>query len=124
MKKYLIGIFALIVIAGGMYWLATLPEKPGEYDALAACIAEKEATFYGAFWCPVCQNQKAMFGKAADKLPYEECSTPNGRDQLQICKDKQIVRYPTWIFGGGERIEGLLSREELAEKTGCELPTF
>ncbi len=96
--------------------------QPGEYDAFAQCIAEQEAVFYGAFWCPHCQEQKAMFGRSERLLPYEECSTPNGNAQVAVCNEAGIASYPTWIFADGERLEGVQTFETLAEKTGCELP--
>src|SRR3989344_5693960 len=90
--------------------------------ALAVCLNNKGAIFYGAFWCPHCQRQKAMFGKSANLLPYEECSTPDKRGRLQICIDEEITNYPTWIFADGSRETGEVSLSRLAEKTVCALP--
>jgi hypothetical protein len=110
----------LILAVGSLGFLVSLPDKSGKYDALAQCVADSGAVFYGAFWCPTCQRQKTEFGKSSSLLPYEECSTPDQKGQLQICKDKNVVRYPTWEFASGERVEGALSREDLATKTSCE----
>ena len=96
--------------------------QPGELDGFAQCLKNKKVTFYGAFWCPHCQNQKKLFGRSARLLPYVECSTPDGGSQLQICKDKKIEGYPTWEFADGSRESGELSLQTLAEKSGCELP--
>jgi hypothetical protein len=63
-----------------------------------------------------------MFGSAKDLLPYVECSTPDGRGQVQECTDASVEAYPTWEFADGERMAGLLSFERLAENTGCEMP--
>lgn len=120
MNKWTI-ILILILAIGLLGFLVSLPDKPGKYDTLAQCIADSGATFFGAFWCPTCQRQKTEFGKSAPLLPYEECSTPDQQGQLQICKDKNVVRYPTWEFATGERVEGFLTREELASKTSCEV---
>ncbi len=76
---------------------------------------------YGAFWCPHCQNQKKMFGSAADLLPYVECSTPDGKGQLTICKEKNIEGYPTWEFSDGTRLSGEVPLQTLAAKSGCEI---
>jgi thiol-disulfide isomerase/thioredoxin len=123
MKKFAIPLIILIIVFGtGIYWLQNLPEKPRVYDEFALCIGEKGAVFYGAFWCPHCRNQKTMFGRSEEKLPYVECSTPDGRGQLQICEDKQITTYPTWEFENGERMTGEVSLKMLSEKTGCPLP--
>ena len=92
------------------------------YSGFASCLGEKNATFYGAFWCPHCQNQKALFGKAAGLLPYVECSTPDGRGQLPTCGTQGIQSYPTWIFSDGTRLTGEIPLQTLASKTGCELP--
>ncbi|MDQ5883637.1 MAG: hypothetical protein QG654_551 [Patescibacteria group bacterium] len=94
--------------------------KPGQYNALATCLGEAGAKFYGAFWCPHCNNQKKAFGKSDELLPYIECSTPDGNAQTQVCIDNQIQSYPTWIFADGTRLTGEISLEELAKKTSCE----
>lgn len=110
------------MIIAAIYFIVTAERMPGELDVFAQCLAEKEAIFYGAFWCPHCQNQKKMFGKSADLLPYVECSTPNGRGQQQVCIDEEITGYPTWEFVDGSRLSGEISLTTLSEKTGCELP--
>lgn len=91
------------------------------YDGFAQCLADKGALFYGAFWCPHCREQKELF-KNTKKLPYVECSTPDQKDQVQICKDEHIQSYPTWKFEDGTVVEGGMSLEALSEKTNCELP--
>ena len=48
-------------------------------EALATHLQDNGARFYGAYWCPACQKQKALFTASADRLPYVEC-TPGGRD--------------------------------------------
>ncbi len=112
-------VVVVLVFVGFGIWNRT---QPGKYDAFAQCLGEKGAIFYGAFWCPHCQEQKALFGNSKDKLPYKECSTPDGQAQLQVCKDAGITGYPTWILKGGERLSSVQSLATLAEKTGCKLP--
>lgn len=113
-------IAAIIVIGVGASFY--LKSQPGKLDTFAMCLKEKGAVFYGAFWCPHCQATKAMFGRSAKHLPYEECSTPNQQGQLQICIDKKIESYPTWEFADGSRMTGERTLLELSEKTGCPLP--
>ncbi len=111
-----------LLIVGGIG--AAIFVKPGGSDLVpfAQCLKEKGAIFYGAYWCPHCQRQKAMFGSAEQALPYVECSTPDGKAQLQVCIDKKIKNYPTWDFADGSRLTGERALSELAEKTGCTLP--
>jgi len=120
-KIILTTIVVLVVGTPMLYW-AYATKQPGRYDGLAQCIADKGVIFYGAFWCPHCQNQKKMFGNSAKLLPYTECSTANQRGQLKVCIDAGITSYPTWEFPGGERVVREMTPKELAEKTGCPLP--
>ena len=99
-----------------------VPTGPGKYDAFATCLKDKGATFYGAFWCPHCQATKKLFGSSAHLLPYVECSTPNASAQTQICIDKKIASYPTWIFSDGTQLNGEVTIQQLADKTSCILP--
>ena len=124
-KQTLISVIVIAVaVIGGLVILQTASNKeagkPGQYDALASCLGEKGATFYGAFWCPHCNNQKKAFGKSDKLLPYVECSTPDGKEQTQVCTDNQIQSYPTWIFADGTRVTGEQTPESLAKKTSCE----
>jgi len=121
-RKIIIWLIVIIAVAGGIWLFIGYQRTPGKYDAFANCLKEKGAVFYGAFWCPHCQNQKKMFGKSAKLLSYIECSTADGRGQLTVCRDKKIEGYPTWEFADGSREVGEVSLEKLAEKTGCSLP--
>jgi glutaredoxin len=73
---------------------------------------------YGAFWCPHCQDQKAMFGRSANRLPYIECS-PNGQGspQAEECRAAGVESYPTW-FINGQKIEEVITLNKLSELTG------
>ncbi|MBA3733397.1 hypothetical protein H0W91_03415 [Patescibacteria group bacterium] len=128
MKKYTYILIAIAAVAVVVFLILT-PGKAGKYDDFAKCIKDKKATFYGAFWCPHCQQQKARFGKSAQFLPYKECSTPDGQGQTQVCKDAGITTYPTWEFQPlGEatttyRVTGEQELTDLAKKTSCVLPS-
>lgn len=111
-----------VLIVGGFGWTMYAKTLPGKYDGLAQCLKDKGAIFYGAFWCPHCQEQKKMFGNSAKLLPYVECSTPDGKNQTQICIDKGVQSYPTWEFADGSKLTGEQQPQILAEKAGCEMP--
>jgi len=117
-----ITVIILLVIVFAVY-LAFIPVKsvPGQYDKFAQCLKNKGALFYGAFWCPHCRDQKDLLGKSASKLPYVECSTPDGKSQLSSCAEVGIKSYPTWIFADGEKIESIMTLEQLSSKTSCPL---
>jgi thiol-disulfide isomerase/thioredoxin len=120
MKSYTSWILvavAVVLIIGSMVWYSS---RPGEYDGFAICIKESGAKFFGAFWCPHCQDQKSLFGRSARELPYQECSTPDGQAQLQSCLEEKIETYPTWKFADGTVKKGVVSMAELASITSCE----
>ena len=121
MKKILVLTVLLVGVSAMGWWVYYYQSQPGKYDAFAQCLEEKEVLFYGAFWCPHCRNQKAMFGKSDKYLPYIECSTPDGKGQLPVCREQGISGYPTWEFADGSRETGELSLAHLSEKTGCPL---
>ena len=118
----LAGVIVLGVIAAYIASPGAAPAGPGPYDDLARCLKDKGVVFYGAFWCPHCQNQKKTFGASAGLLPYVECSTADANGQTPICQSKKINVYPTWIFPDGTRNEGEMTPQDLAAKSGCALP--
>lgn len=97
----------------GLFDAGAGPED-GYLKSLAVHLEDSGALFFGAYWCPACQDQKALFGASVERLPYVEC-TPEGRNgPLNIqCLDNEIKDYPTWIIDGG-RHTGVVSAKELA----------
>lgn len=120
--KTALSILILLIIIGGVVWLIRTPGKAGKLDSFATCIKDSGTLFYGAFWCPHCQNQKAMFGVSAKLLPYIECSTPDGSSQLPVCNDAGVKGYPTWKFPDGTVKTGEVSLADLSTLTNCPLP--
>lgn len=114
---------ALALLLAAFIYIETMPPPNGKYDAFAKCIAHTSTTFYGAFWCPHCQNQKRAFGSGAQYLPYVECSLPDGSGRTPVCIAKGIQNYPTWYFPDGSSSTGEQSLETISQKTGCPLPT-
>ncbi len=122
-SKVIIWLILTVLIVVGLWFLMQKQDnQPGKLDSFAQCLKDKGAKFYGAFWCPHCQNQKALFGNSTRLLPYVECSNPDGQSQTAICIQKEIKSYPTWEFADGSRETGEVPLATLAEKTGCELP--
>ncbi|MBI2452415.1 hypothetical protein HYV50_05055 [Candidatus Pacearchaeota archaeon] len=94
----------------------------GSYDEFAQCLKNNGVKMYGAYWCPHCNNQKAMFESSWKYINYVECSLPNNAGQTQVCNNAGIEAYPTWEFGNGKRMTGELSLEQLSQNSGCGLP--
>jgi len=115
--------FAVAAVLGlhlhfsGVFDPAAGPEDP-YLAALATHLDEQGARFFGAYWCPHCEDQKALFGAAAPRLPYVECS-PEGRNGpvALACLDNDVRDYPTWIVNG-RRLTGVVRPSELARLSG------
>ena len=120
MLVFWIILIAIVVIGVGSN--VFVKKVPGKLDSFARCLKDTGTIFYGAFWCPHCQATKALFGRSAKLLPYVECSTPNGQAQLQICIDKKITGYPTWVFPDGSILTGERTLAELSTASGCPIP--
>ena len=122
MKKNLIVAVIIAAVAVAGYFIFVQASKPGKLDDFAKCLKTNGAIFYGAFWCPHCQDQKELFGSSKKHIPYVECSTADSNGQLPACKEAKVNAYPTWAFKDGSKIEGEVSLQKLAEKTSCVLP--
>jgi len=97
--------------------LSKLPPSSPEQLGLSRHLKQIGALFYGAWWCPACSRQKALFGKqAATALPYVECDrVPSDRD---VCIAAEIKAFPTWVLQGKERLVGVQSLDELKRWSG------
>jgi|Deesub1362B_J571_1020462.scaffolds.fasta_scaffold04275_6 hypothetical protein len=129
------------LIIGGMIWYAnqeklqreaeisvpaaiSQPEgkiqEISDLSAFAKCLDEKGGKFYGAYWCGWCNRQKALFGQAAQFLPYIECVDPKTKQLTPECQAAGITGFPTWEFKG-QKTTGFKTLEELAKLSGCSL---
>lgn len=118
MKKSIFAPLAILALT----LLTACGQRDTTNDAFAQCIADSGTKFYGAFWCPHCQDQKAEFGDSKSLLPYVECD-PNGAGYDAVaCKENDVTSYPTWVFGDGTKKTGVLTFDELSEATSCALP--
>jgi len=121
-----VGAALVLIVALHLHYAGYLGKTAGPEDpwirGLADHLARTDAKFYGASWCPHCNDQKALFGTSVKHLPYVECS-PGGPSapQAKECKEKNIQSYPTW-FINGQRLTGVLSLDELARQSKYNAP--
>ena len=117
-KILVIAIIALgVLTAGGFGYY----KHNHRYDEFAKCLAAKNVTMYGLYWCEHCAEQKEMFGGSFQYVPYIECGMKGERGEQQTCKDAGVKLFPTWQFKA-DRHEGVLSLSAISEETGCSLP--
>ncbi len=106
-----------LVFYSGVTVNASANEDPW-LRGLAVHLEEVGARMYGAFWCPACESQKALFGVSAKRIPYIECS-PAGRSgpTATKCLAAGVRSYPTWVIKG-QRHVGVLTPATLADRSG------
>jgi len=120
-KKAIFYIVIAALFAGS--YLAGRYYKNHKYDAFAKCLVTKNARMYGLYWCPHCADQKREFGSSFQYVPYIECASENDPHELTpACKAAGVKLFPSWQFGADPPKEGVLTLQELSQKTGCSLP--
>jgi uncharacterized membrane protein len=113
---------AVVILALHANYTKPEPEPIGPEDptvrALAEYLADQDVLFYGAEWCPHCQEQKRLFGNSARRLPYVECSVagPNA-PQSSACTQAGVSTYPTWVINGRAIVGQVMSLADLARIT-------
>jgi glutaredoxin len=114
---------AVVIVVLHANYVAPQAEPTGPEDpmirALAEHLTEEGALFYGASWCPHCQEQKRLFGASVDRLPYIECSLggPNA-PQSAACRTAGVQTYPTWVINGRAIVGQVMSLAQLADASG------
>ena len=91
--------------------------------ALAEHLTSIGAKKYGAWWCPHCHSQQALFGKDAfAKITYIECDPEGQNAQPTACQTAGVASYPSWDING-TLYPGVQPLENLAEISGYDGPT-
>jgi len=113
-----VGIAVVLIASYAGFWY----HNNHRYDGFAKCLAAKQAKMYGLYWCPHCAEQKEMFGKSFQYVPYVECAIKGSRDLAPACVAAGVKLFPSWQFGQNPPTEGVFPLQELSDKTGCSLP--
>ena len=116
-------VYVIVVVLFAAAYLAGRYYRNHKYDSFAKCVASKNARMYGLYWCPHCADQKREFGASFQYVPYVECASQDDPHQLTAeCKAAGVKLFPSWQFGQDPPKEGVLSLQDLSQKTGCSLP--
>src|SRR5579872_724465 len=76
----IVAAFAVVIYMG-------IRKRGSRLDSFAKCLAAKQVKMYGAYWCPHCADQEAMFEASFKYVPYVECGVPGSRDEAPLCKE-------------------------------------
>ena len=95
----------------------TTPSGPSEI-ALAQHLQSLGAKKFGAYWCPHCHDQQALFGQEAfSYIDYVECAADGYETQMELCQAAGVRGFPTWEING-ELYDGVRPLNELADISG------
>jgi len=123
MKTYIRPLIIVLVVllttalVAGWYNYSSAQSKTQDWEGLAKHLTVKGVKMYGAYWCHVCIQQKKLFGDTFQYVTYVESSTPDGKNLTDVAKVANITAFPTWIFPDGSRNVGLMTYDELANKS-------
>jgi uncharacterized membrane protein len=113
---------AVLVPVGAAFFYAMPAGGGSGFEAeLARHLREQGAIMYGAYWCPHCREQKALFGDAANDVPYVECAADGINGRPDLCEKAGVRAFPTWVMGTA-RLEGTQSLAALAAFSKFEAP--
>jgi len=120
--KFIIIVVVCIAIILGVYLISksNISLSPSGLDNFAKCITQSGAKMYGAYWCPHCKDQKALFGTSLQYINYVECDANGPNAQPEECQKAGITGYPTWIINE-KQYSGLQTLNKLASLTNCKL---
>lgn len=122
MRAFLTIITAIIIVSAIYFvtehYLTNPPQTSAGAEDLAKCLTQKSAVLYGAYWCPHCQNQKALFGNASQYLTYVECDAGGENPNPQACQTAGVQAYPTWKING-VNYQGEKTFDQLKSLSGC-----
>jgi cyclophilin family peptidyl-prolyl cis-trans isomerase len=88
----------------------------------AKALQQGGVRFFGADWCPVCNEQKKLFEDGAQFLPFIEMTNPD-RTRNATAISENVTQYPTWEFANGTRVTGLQTLQQLSTLSGIAIPT-
>jgi hypothetical protein len=112
------GIVVLFVLVYAAGWY----HSNHRYDGFAKCLASKQAKMYGLYWCPHCLEQKEMFGKSFQYVPYTECAIKGSHELAPACAAAGVKLFPSWQSAGNPPVPAVFPLETLSAQTGCSLP--
>lgn len=115
-----LGIFVLLSSVLVLAWCGQTTDTPTQasspaIEALASCLTNNGATFYGTERCPHCKDQKKLFGEAISKVNFVDCDK-----NAPSCNAAGVKWYPTWKFADWSELVGTQTLEALADKAGCQ----
>jgi len=102
--------------------LAAEGEAAPDLVAFATALKDAGVSIFTAAWCRFCTDQKNLFEDGKEELPSIEVTNPD-RTLNAIGVAEGIESFPTWEFPDGSRATGVLTLQQISERSGVAIPT-
>lgn len=96
-------------------------ENAPDLVAFAKALTQAGVRFFGADWCPFCNEQKKLFEDGYVYLPFIEVTNAD-RTLNSTGTSENITTYPTWEFSNGQRVTGVQTLAQLSSLSGVAIP--
>ncbi len=96
-------------------------ENANDLVAFAKALKQAGVRFFGADWCPFCNQQKGLFKEGAQYLPFVEVTNAD-RSLNATGTSENITTYPTWEFANAQRVTGVQTLAQLSQLSGIAIP--
>lgn len=83
-------------------------------DSFSECLSTKSVIMYWTEWCKWCNEQKALFWKAFEKVWFIDCDK-----ERKLCLDAWVRWFPSWIDQKGNQYPWIQSINKLSEISWC-----
>ncbi len=123
-QKWIIGIVVALIAMAGIFFSLGSTKQPSDFakdvplTEFGQYLKDNEVKFYGASWCPHCQNMKKLLGDGVWQASYIECSPKGTNSIIKECEDAKIEAFPTFILKDGTQKTGEMSLETFQEFVG------
>ena len=115
------GVSAIVSTPMSTSGMVAEGENANDLVAFAKALKQAGVRFFGADWCPFCNQQKALFKEGADELPFIEVTNAD-RSLNATGTSENITTYPTWEFANNQRVTGVQTLAQLSALSGIAIP--
>lgn len=95
-------------------------EDVNDLVGFAKALKDAGVVFYGAIWCPFCNDQKNLFEDGYKYLDFKEVTNPD-KSLNALGTQKNITKFPTWELGN-TRVENVQTLQQLSTIFNVPIP--
>lgn len=123
-QKWIIGIVVGIMAMAGIFFSLSSAKpsielaKEVPLTPFGQYLKDNGVKFYGASWCPHCQNMKKELGDGTWQAVYIECAPKGTNNLTKECEDAKIEAFPTFVLKDGTTKTGEMPIKDFKDFVG------